>query len=239
MNELVLIIQILLFYGGLMGMYRWFGRKGVMAWSILATVSANIECLIQIDAFGMSMTGGNILFASTFLATDIISEMYGRKQANNLVHINVVISVLFVLISQSWLFFHPNSVDFVFPHVQGIFASVPRIMVASLLTYAIVQKADIYLYHWVWQLTTRKTDQKGRFLWLRNNTATIISQFFNAVLFNFGAFFALTPEYTAAYCWKISLATFVVYVATALLDTPFIYGARKMAKNGKVREMDL
>lgn len=238
MNELVLIIQVVLFYGGLIGMYRWFGRKGVMAWSILATVAANIECLIQIDAFGMSMTGGNILFASTFLATDIISEMYGKEKANHWVNMSIVTSVLFVIISQSWLFFKPNDVDFAFPFVQGIFSSVPRIMVASLVTYAIVQKSDIWLYHYVWQFTTKLWKNNSRFLWMRNNIATMTSQFFNSILFNFGAFYLMTPEYTLSYCWKISMATFAVYVITTIIDTPFIYMARQLSKKEKVREIE-
>lgn len=231
MNEIVLIFQILLFFGGVVGMYRLFGSKGVMAWSILATVAANIECLVQIDAFGMSMTGGNILFASTFLATDIISEMYGKKEANAVVNISIVTSVLFVLISQTWLFFAPNAVDFAFPHVQGIFKSVPRVMIASLVTYAIVQKTDIWLYHLIWKLTAKACQSNDRFLWLRNTGATMISQFFNAILFNFGAFLMMTPEYTVGYCWKISMATFVIYVATTILDTPFIYLARHLGMN--------
>lgn len=229
MNELVLIFQVLLFFGGLVGMYRWLGFKGVMAWSILATVAANIECLIQINAFGLSMTGGNILFASTFLATDIISEMYGKKKANMMVNISIVTSVLFVIVSQTWLFFAPNDVDFAFPHVQGIFSSVPRIMIASLLTYAIVQKTDIWLYHLIWQITDKLSHDKKKFLWLRNTGATMISQFFNAILFNFGAFYLMTPGYTMGYCWKISMATFVVYIATTILDTPFIYMACRIS----------
>ncbi len=219
-------------------MYRFFGRKGVMAWSILATVAANIECLIQIDAFGMSMTGGNILFASTFLATDIISETCGKKQANHLVNLNILVSVLFVLVSQSWLFFQPNSVDFAFPHVQRLFSNVPRIMIASLITYAVVQKVDIWLYHLIWNFTAERSQNNSRFLWIRNNVATIISQFLNSILFNFGAFYLMMPEYTASYCWTISMATFAVYVVTSLIDTPFIYAARTLAKRGKVREME-
>ncbi len=114
-------------------MYRWYGAKGVMSWSILATIATNIECLIQIDALGMSMTGGNILFASTFLATDIISEMYGKQKANKLVNLSIITVVLFVVISQTWLFFQPNATDFALPHISSIFSNVPRVMIATLV----------------------------------------------------------------------------------------------------------
>lgn len=236
MNEIILVSQVFLFYGALIGLYRFFGSKGVLAWSILAAIAMNIECLIQIHAFGMDMTGGNILFASTFLATDIISEMYGKKMAHHFVNINIATAVIFVIVSQSWLFFQPNSVDFIFPHVENIFRNVPRIMIASLVTYALVQKIDIWLYHLIWKKTTNLSNSRVSFLWLRNNGATLTSQFINAILFNFGAFYLMEPEFTAGYCFGISMATFVIYIVTTFMDTPFIYLARMMDQKKKIHE---
>ena len=55
----------------------------------IATITANIEVLIMVDAFGMEQTLGNILFASTFLVTDIISEVDGKKAAQKAVNIGI------------------------------------------------------------------------------------------------------------------------------------------------------
>ena len=54
--------------------YRLFGKNGLLAFNVMATLLANIEVLLVVRAFGIEMTLGNVLFASTFLITDILSE---------------------------------------------------------------------------------------------------------------------------------------------------------------------
>ena len=73
-NELLLILSMIVTYTIVLGLFRLFRNQGLYLWTIVATISANIEVLILINAFGIEMTLGNILFASTFLVTDILSE---------------------------------------------------------------------------------------------------------------------------------------------------------------------
>jgi uncharacterized PurR-regulated membrane protein YhhQ (DUF165 family) len=77
-NESLIILSFLIIYGGTVLFYRLFGKAGLLAFSVLATILANIEVLILVDAFGVEMTLGNVLFASTFLITDVLSENHGR-----------------------------------------------------------------------------------------------------------------------------------------------------------------
>ena len=56
-------------------------RDSMYCFTVFATIAANIEVLLLVDAFGMEMTLGNILFATTFLVTDILSETEGKKAA--------------------------------------------------------------------------------------------------------------------------------------------------------------
>ena len=72
-NEFLLIGSLFVIFGGLLLFYRLFGIIGIYCWSIFATIAANIEVLLVVDAFGMEQTLGNVIFASTFLATDILS----------------------------------------------------------------------------------------------------------------------------------------------------------------------
>ena len=81
-NELLIAISFILIYGGVVLFYRLFGKGGLLAFNILATLVANIEVLLLVRAFGVEMTLGNVLFASTFLITDILSENHGRKDLN-------------------------------------------------------------------------------------------------------------------------------------------------------------
>ena len=78
-NEIILLLSVVVLFGGLVATFRFFGKDGIYCWNVICTIAANIEVLILVDAFGMEMTLGNVIFASTFLATDICSELYGKK----------------------------------------------------------------------------------------------------------------------------------------------------------------
>ena len=93
LNEILLIGSIIVIYGMTLVLYRIFGKQGLYTFTIIATISANIEVLIVINAFGMEMTLGNVIFASTFLITDIISEIYGKKDAKLAVYLGISTSV--------------------------------------------------------------------------------------------------------------------------------------------------
>ena len=61
-------------------MYKTFGKTGLFAWVAVATILANIQVTKTIEIIGLTATLGNSLYASTFLATDILNEKYGRKK---------------------------------------------------------------------------------------------------------------------------------------------------------------
>lgn len=223
MNELLLIVSMVLLYGSVLLFYRLFGRAGMYCFTVFATIAANIEVLILVDAFGMEMTLGNILFATTFLVTDILSETEGKKPAQKAVVIGIVTCVLFILVSQSWLLYRPSANDWAMPAMQTIFANTPRMMLSSLLVYAIAQGFDVWMYHFWWRLTTGKTGDSRRFLWLRNNGSTLLSQLLNTVLYTLFAFWG---TYTADTLVSIILSSYVIFVVTSLADTPIVYLAR-------------
>ena len=78
-NEILLAVSLVVLYGTVLLWFYLFGTGGMMAFTVFATIAANIEVMILVDAFGMEMTLGNILFATTFLVTDILSEVAGKR----------------------------------------------------------------------------------------------------------------------------------------------------------------
>ena len=72
-NELLLAGSVLLIYGAVLAAYRIFGKTGLYAMTMAVTILANVEVLILIEGFGMEQTLGNVMFASTYLITDILS----------------------------------------------------------------------------------------------------------------------------------------------------------------------
>ena len=204
-NELLLILSLLITFSFVLAAFYFFKEQGLFLWTTIATIAANIEVLIIVNAFGMEMTLGNILFASTFLVTDILSELYGKKEAQKAVYLGIATSVIFICISQSWLLYTPNQNDFVMPSMKTIFSNTPRLMLVGILVYVIVQLFDVWL------------------LWLRNNGSTLVSQALNTILFNVGAFWGI---YSAKTILSIALSSYVIFLVTSLADTPFVYLAR-------------
>ena len=227
-NELLLILSLIVLYGAVLVFYRLFGKTGLYVWTVIATISANIEVLILVDAFGMQQTLGNVLFATTFLVTDILSENHGKKEANVAVNIGIATSIAFIVISQSWMLYTPAASDFASPAIATIFSNTPRLMLASLIVYAICQKFDVWAYHAWWAFTNKKCGDSKKFLWLRNNGSTLISQLLNAILYTFGAFFGV---YDIPTLISIVFASYVIFIVTSLADTPIVYLARKMKEN--------
>ena len=91
-NEILLLISLVLIYSFVLLAYNFFDLSGLYAWTVFCTITANIEVLLMVRAFGMEQTLGNVLFASSFLVTDIISEVGGKKQAQKAVNLGICTS---------------------------------------------------------------------------------------------------------------------------------------------------
>lgn len=224
-NEILIIISFLIIYGSVTGFYRFFGKNGLLAFNVCATLLANIEVLILVRAFGIEMTLGNILFASTFLVTDILSENHSRKDANKAVLISTLCSILFIAVSQMWLLYTPSENDWASGPIRTIFSNTPRIVCSSLLVYLISQLTDVWLYHKWWDWCRKKFGDEKKGLWIRNNGSTMISQLLNTLLYTFFAFYGTYEIHTLL---SIFLSSYLIFFVTSLLDTPFVYLCRNI-----------
>ncbi len=224
-NEILLCASLLFAYGALLVMFRFFGKSGVFAWIALATILANIEVAVLVEAFGMEQTLGNTLFASTFLATDILSEYYGRKVARRGVVVGIAAALVFIFFSSVWVRYIPSENDSAMPAFKTLFSNTPRILAASFVAFAISEMFDIWAYDKWWSLTEKVFGDRRKFLWLRNNGSTLLSQAVNITVFNVLAFAGL---YDGSTLFAITWAGYVIYICTSLLDTPFMYLSRSI-----------
>lgn len=225
MNELLFIITILVNFVTILLSYKIFNKMGLFVWIAIATIIANIEQTKCIDMFGLSLTLGNVIYSTIFLATDILSEIYGGKEARKAIRIGFFSMLFFTILTQIDLLFIPNSQDLVNDAMNTIFGFMPRFCFASLLTYMISNTLDTYLY----ELIKNKFPQ-DKFLWIRNNGSTMVSQFIDSFLFTILAFVGI-------YSWEViihlSLITYVIKFIVAILDTPFIYIAKNFRSNSE------
>ncbi len=219
-NEFLWLLLLLINFTAILLAYRFFGKTGLYVWIPIATILANIQVLKMVDLLAIGVTLGNITYASSFLVTDILSENYGKRAAKRAVFIGFFSLAATVIIMNVALAFTPNEFDFIQESLKNIFAILPRIALASLIAYGISQLHDVWAYNF-W---------KGifpgvKFLWLRNNLSTMVSQLLDSIIFTFIAFWGLLPNNEFL---QILLTTYLLKWIVAAIDTPFLYLAKFM-----------
>ena len=173
------------------------------------------------DFFGIytfEISVGILPYPITFLITDIISEVYGKRKANQVVTAGIFASFFSMLIvyvagnvpATEW---SPiNNALF-----NTVFGATAIAVLASMMAYLLAQYIDIQIFHFWKRLT------KGKHLWLRNNFSTFLSQFVDTftVLFLLCSFGKISWS-----LFSVLLASgFLFKVMVAVLDTPFLYAA--------------
>ncbi|MBE0479171.1 queuosine precursor transporter [Candidatus Aerophobetes bacterium] len=216
-NELLWFIFIVVDLSfSILAFYIW-GKKGVYVMVAVGTIVCNIQVIKTIQMFGLVATLGNVVYASIFFNTDILSEVYGKKEARGAVWLGFYALVTATVAMQFAIRFIPDASDIMQPHLAAIFGFLPRIVVASLTAYLVSQHHDIWAFLFWKKLT------KGKWLWLRNNLSTMVSQLIDSSVFTFLAFFGVFPWQVF---WQIFLTTYILKLIIAACDTPFIYLAR-------------
>ena len=218
-NNVIFFLSVLFYLGSVLVMFKFFGKTGLYVFTIFSTILGNIQVCKCVDIFGVSATAGNVLYAASFLVTDILSEKYGKKAAGRAVIYGLTVTVLWVIGTQLTLLMEPNANDYINDSLKNVFGLVPRIAIASFIGYACSQSIDVFLYHFIW----KKTGGGKSKLWIRNNLSTLTSQAIDTIVFTTLAFWGTYP--TDVF-FSILLTTYMFKAIVALLDTPFMYMAR-------------
>ena len=218
MNILLGIAGIILCFGIEVLIEKIFKKEGLYVWTSVALIAANILVAKNIDILGLQATLGNILFASTFLATDILSEKYRTKESRKAVNIGIVSVILFTVATQFSLLFKPNNLDMVNDSLKNIFTFNLRISISSIVMCYLSNMLDIIVFEKI----KKKIPNK---LWLRNNIATIISNCLENYLFTIFAFIGIYDIKTILF---IATTTTILEIIIAICDTPFLYLSKKI-----------
>jgi queuosine precursor transporter len=223
-NELLWLIEIIANFLLIILAYRLFGKWGLIMWIPVSTIIANIQVVQTIELFGFSATLGNVVYATSFLITDILSENYGKKEANKAVWIGFYSLISVTLLMNLALLFRPLEADdfsgVTHSALNTIFSLMPRIALASLTAYLISQRHDVWAFHF-WKNRFPKDNQ----LWLRNNLSTMVSQLFDSAIFVLIAFWGVFETSILA---EIFLTTYLLKWLVAAADTPFVYWAKRI-----------
>jgi len=218
MNVLLLFIEIFCTFGCVVLFNKLFGKFGLLAWVPIASILANVMTAKTIDIFGLSSTMGTVLFASTFLATDILTENYDVKYARKAVFMGMAGTLFYIISSQIAIHYIPSMFDYAHDSMVTIFSLSLRISISSIIMYFVANMADVYLYDKL------RAKMSGKHMWLRNNVSTILCNCLENFLFMLMAFIGVYDLKTVII---MALSTSVIEIIAGVCDTPFLYIATK------------
>jgi len=217
------ILFALFMFGGLglaLGS-SYLGRVYVYTLVIAITIYINIAEAKVIDVFGFSTTLGTALFGVLYFATDLLTERYGKKAAFTSIKLGIFATLIFQGVMQATLMADAiTGDDFItgFSNaLDGVFTVSLRIVAASLFVYTLIQSLDIWIFDRIHKVTGDK------FLWLRNNASTFISQGLDTVMFTFLAFYGDIPT---SIIWEMVAVGYGFKLIVAFSDTIFIYASK-------------
>ena len=238
-TEVVWFLMLILCFLSILVFLRLFGYVGLYVYSAIAIIAANIQVLKQANFNFFSSINekiipfyepspialGTILFASTFLCTDILSEYYGKEKARKNVLIGFCSFFLMTILMLVTIGIQPAEdewVSMVQESLAILFTPMTSIFVASMIAYLISQYFDIWFFSYL------KTVSSNKLLWLRNNVSTAVSSLIDNTIFSIFAWIILNPNPfpLSDVIMTFILGVYLLRVFIAILDTPFIYLAK-------------
>lgn len=229
--ELIEITMLVCAYGGALVMFRLFGLTGLIAFNVLALIGANIQVLkvVQFHVLPEPVALGTILFSSSFLTIDLITEYYGAAVARRTIWLGFCALLLhntFMLLTLGYAPLATADAQHVETALSTLVAPQPGLLAAGLIAYLVSQNLDVTIY------SRLKKSTGGRFLWLRNIAATAPAVLIDNTVFSVLAWqvFAAKPVPLDTLVSTYILGTFFVRMLITVLDTPFMYLSRWAAK---------
>ncbi|MFC2067951.1 queuosine precursor transporter [Chloroflexota bacterium] len=175
---------------------------------------ANIITVKLISIGELVVPAGIIAYPLTFLLTDVITELFGRRLTSKVVWVGFGANILMLILVFGSRLLPPAPSWEAQPAYESILGAVPRIVLASMIAYLVSQHHDVFAFHF-WRQKT-----KSRFLWLRNNASTMVSQILDTGLFITIAFWGTVP---ARILLNILVGQYIIKLVIAAGDTPFCY----------------
>ena len=229
-NEIFGVATFLVTFILMVIMFRCFGKQGLIAWVAIGTIIANIQVIKTVHIFGISATLGNVMFASIYLATDILNDIYGRKVAKRAVWLGFSSTLVMIIVMQMSLHFIPAPEDMAQKSLSTIFELVPRIAVGSIIAYIIGQHVDVFIFS-----TIKKVFSSDKTFIIRAYGSTMLSSIIDTALFVTIAFAGTLPNMVV---FEIFITTYLLKLISTIFNVPFGYIAQSMYRKGQIHKLD-
>jgi len=211
---------------------RFFGAQGLYLYNIVAVLASNIQVLkgVQFSVGAEPVALGTVVFATTYLCSDILTEYYGKAAAKMGIWFCFSAQILMTLLMIMAVGYpslpagaigSPGTEHMALTEqaMSLLFTPSPRILLASLLAFAVSQLSDIGVFQWISKLTRK------RWLWLRTTVSAWISALVDTVLFSVLAWMLLspTPVNISVLIFTYILGTLITRALIGVLSAPVMY----------------
>lgn len=224
-QELLWLTTLVLDLGGTILLYRLFGKAGLQVAIATAIILANLQGPKLTVIFGMETSLGVIFYSSIFFATDVLSENYGKAEANKAVRMGFAVSIIVLVMLLFSLLYLPSQKPATAEYsanIHNAFSTIvnftPRMILGSLLAYIVSQSFDVWAFHKIKSITG------DRWLWLRNNLSTMSSQVIDTAIFTLVVWAPIVGVRSAL---ALGASKYIFKVVIAVIDTGFIYWAKR------------
>jgi uncharacterized integral membrane protein (TIGR00697 family) len=178
MNELLFTLHLFIVLAFAWGALK-LGKEALISWVAIQAILANLFVIKQMDLIGLTVTCSDVYAIGSILGLNILQEYFGKESAKRAAWICFFVMIFFALMAGVHLLYVPNAGDQTQPAFAAILSATPRLLIASLTTFFIVQQIDVRIYAYL------KTALPFLSLSLRNTFSLVISQLLDTTLFSF------------------------------------------------------
>ena len=177
-------------------------------------VVSNILAVKVFTVLGFDLPAAVIVYMATFLNTDVIGEVYGKKMASRAIRAGFVAQIfvlffIYIAIEVPAAPFFEMQTEY-----EMILGGSFQVIIASLVSYLVSQNLDVFIFHKL------KERHGRRHLWLRNNFSAVITQFVDTSIFIVIAFIGTVP---ANVLISMIFMQYIAKIIIVILDTPIVY----------------
>lgn len=210
MNEFIFFIQTFLIVGFALGALK-LGASALTAWVTIQALIANLFVLKQITLFGFDVTASDAYVIGSLLGLNFLQEFFSQEEAKRATWICFFFMFFFTVFSQIHLLYHPSTQDTTQTAFEVLLSPSPRLLLASMSVFFIVQQFDIRFFDWVKRIFPHASFA------LRSAMTLIISQFLDTLLFSFAGLYGIVASII-----DIILISYLIKIVVIFCFTSFV-----------------
>jgi queuosine precursor transporter len=210
MNELIFLLYLFIVSSATLGAL-WLGSHALVTLMALQWVLANLFVTKQIVLFGLTVTASDALAVGATLCLNVLQEYYGRMLSRQAIIIGFCATSFYTILSFMQILYCPASVDIAHEHFCALLNPMPRLIIASMTTYLIVQMLDYKLYGFLKRIFPKQS------LIMRNYFSIGVTQALDTILFSILGLYGIVSSLTT-----IIVVSYAIKLAVLFFAAPFV-----------------